>query len=372
MRLLRSRCARDLVNYRAFRALACSTTVSGLVGHLLRAVLSSALLLSPTRLCRAEELRKPLVVIVDSEDSAMTRRLRQELEALGFLVQSRSDMPAAVDRELGPTRAVAVIEIKAARPGSVSLSMVDPQTAQVVRQALPIEAAQDPNAAELVATRTVELLRAARLDVHAGSDAVTKPNQNAEPVVERSPSIPPVTRPEERAPASAQLLVGAGMGLSFAPEWTWGSDVTVGAAWLAPSALGLVAELALPVTPARFEGSDGDIDAFCSRYRLGVLYQAFRERPFGLRIATGAELEQLSFRGRAEAPYVNVESHLLAWAPWLRVAGNWRATRSLRVVTAVTSDFTLPRTVVNFGGREVSHWGRPGFSATVGAEWSFP
>jgi hypothetical protein len=337
--------------------------------------LGAAPALSGPAVAHAAEGERPLVVIVDAEDSAITRRLRQEIEALGFSVELLPEPPPlTMGEDSSAPRAVAVIEIKAARPGSVRLSIVDPKTTQVVRQALPIEAAHDPNSAELVATRTVELLRAARLTVRTqdprSEDSVTTNTKPAAATPEPSKPAPPPSEPSPE-PAS-QLLVGAGGGLSCVPEWTPGFDASLSVAWWSAGRWGLLAELTLPLLSCRLEGPNGDIDALANRYRFGAVFEAFRERPFALRMALGGELEQLAFRGRAQAPYVNAESHLLAFAPWVRVGGSLRIARSLRVVTALTGAWTVPRSVVNFAGREVSRWGRPGLTGSLGAEWSFP
>lgn len=341
-------------------------------GWLLRSTLlflaaCGAPLLGPLPVLRAEEQRTPLVVIIDADDGPITRRLRQEIEALGFSVQLRTRRPSeTASEELSARRAVAVIEIKAARPGSVELSVVDPKTTKIVRRALPIEAAQDPTAAELVATRTVELLRAARLSVRANIEPAREP--------EEEPRRPAPSLPSARELRADPLFVGAGMGLVFSSGWTLGWSAALNAGWLPGGRFGLVAELSLPLTPCVWNGTEGEgsIDAYANAYRLGAVLQLVGEQTFGLRLSAGAEFSQLWFHGRAEAPYVNTEARLSTWGPWVRVVSGLRATRSLRVVTALGGTWTLPRSAINFAGREVSRWGRPTVTGLMGVEWTFP
>lgn len=370
MRLSRGRCFPDSPSGRASRALGVSSPLAGLGRSPLRLAALWCVahgLLAPS-VAGADEAERPIVVIVDSEDGTITRRLRQELEALGFSVQVRAEAPPATSAP-GLGAAVAVIEIKAARPGSVQLAIVDPKTTKILRQALPIEAAYDPNASELVATRTVELLRAARLMVRAQAEP-EQPKAAPTPAPAPPPSAPPALRAEPIS--GSRLLVGVGFGVAYSPDWTLGSDAVLGAAFLFSGRLGVVAELAVPMTPCQLVGPNGNIDAFSNRYRIGGVVEVVHESPVDLRFSGGVELEQLSFRGRADAPYVNAESHLLGWAPWLSAALGLRVVRSLRVTTGVSGAWTWPRSAVNFAGREVSHWGRPGFTAVAGAEWSFP
>jgi hypothetical protein len=309
---------------------------------------------------RAEEQERPIVVILDAEDSPVTRRLRQEVEALGFSVQLKTTAPEQdASEELASARVVAWIEIKPARPGSVALSILDPKTDKIVRQALPIEAAQDPNAAELVATRTVELLRAARLNVK------TRVPPRAQPV----PLPPgPRTTPEQRA---AQLQVGAGVGLSASAGWSSGFGASLNVAWLPSARFGAMAELMWPLTASRWQSAEGGIDGFANFYRLGAVFDALRGGTLGLRVSAGGEFQQLWFRGAANSPFINSEAHLSAWAPWLRVAPRLKLTASLCVVAAFMGAWTLPRSVVNFAGREVGRWGRPLLTGLGGVEWSF-
>jgi hypothetical protein len=315
----------------------------------------------------AEQAHPPLVVIVDAEpgESSITRRLRQEIEALGFSVEVRAEA------EPGLGTAVAVIEVKPARPGSVELAIVDPETARVVRRALTIEALHDPNASELVATRTVELLRASRLLVAAR--AKPEPSTAAQsPAPPEQDHPAPKPEPPEVAQPPSRWLLGVGLGVAYSAGWALGSDLVLGSALRISRPFALLAELSLPLSPCQLATDNGNIDAFSNRYRVGGLVDAVPESAVGFQLAGGVELEQLSFRGRASPPYVNAESDLWAFAPWLKVSGSVRVVPSLRAVAALTGAWTVPRTGVNFAGREVSVWGRPAVTAAFGAEWSLP
>ncbi len=322
-------------------------------------------LLAGTALAKTTESR--LVVISAAQTTPMLRRLQQEVEALGFSVQIENQGFTDPEVELSKRRAIAAVEVVATVPGFIVLYVLEPRTARIIRQELPIEAPNDPSATDLVTTRAVELLRAARLEV---GDAPTRPS--AASALAAVP-IAPTTRHQELRPqptASAQLVLGAGPGISYVPQWHPSSDFRITIAYISHWGIGWAGELIGPMTPARVQIPEvGAIEAYATTFRVGGLFQAWREPPLGLRLSSGLEWSQLRFAGRVSSPYAGTSVYLSTFAPWIAVGANIRFSSQFQLVTYLSGSWAMPRTVVRFAGQELRDWGRPALSGTATLEW---
>ncbi|MFZ5895147.1 MAG: hypothetical protein ACOY0T_29070 [Myxococcota bacterium] len=307
----------------------------------------------------------PTVVLVDPEGSALARRLQQELEALGFDVQIRSENPKrALAEELREPHAIAAIEIRPARSGQVDLVIVGARSPDLIHQSLPIEARQDPASAELVATRTVELLRAARLELQAAREGQSAPvhrQARAELVASEAAGM------ERRA--SKAVLTG-GFALASSPPFGLGTAGWVSAGWHMHEHWSLLAEISRPVSAGTLRRSEGAVDVSMNSYRAGSWLESLRSRRFSAGVGVGAQLEHVWLRGYAEQPYLSQASRRWTWGPWLRAGGALRLNTNLRVLATFTLGWSLPDTTVRFAGREITRVGQPSLNAALGLEWS--
>jgi hypothetical protein len=311
-------------------------------------------------------------VIVDSEAGPITRRLAQELDALGFSVRLTTGPSERPLREaLDQNHAVAAIEVRSRKPGALDLLMVDPKSGSVIRAELPIEAARDPAAAELVATRAVELLRAARLTVQS-TERSLPPSPSARSMPASNTMLDNATPAHMTRAMRGRLTLGAGPILLFSPGWQPSAQFGIAATLLARSRLGGVLQIAIPAIPARVTSPLGAVDGFATTYRLGAAFEAIATRSLALRAQLGAELDELRFRGEALAPYVGGEAHLLTLGPWGSLLASLRLGLGLRFAAALAASWAYPRSVVRFAGSEIRDWGRPCLTGAVGVEWESP
>ncbi|HET9956020.1 MAG TPA: hypothetical protein VFQ61_16050 [Polyangiaceae bacterium] len=307
------------------------------------------------------------VLILDTEDSPLARRLRQELEALGFEVDVRKARTTSLSDELREPNTIAAIEILPTSSGQINLVVKAPKSSKLIRHSLPIEAQQDPAAAELVTTRTVELLRAARLEY----EQVRQRSTHSEPLRQRQELQPAPARPvsaakhERLGPAFA-----AGGSVLTAPPFSPGFGGWFLVAWRTGDHWALAAEASLPLSGSTLQRTEGEVEARSSSYKLGVWLEPSREARLAIGGSAGAQLERTSFSGAARAPYTNAEAALWTWGPWLRGTTALELTTNLRVLAWATLGLSLPKTTVRVASKEITDFGRPSLNLGVGLEWS--
>jgi hypothetical protein len=308
------------------------------------------------------------VVISAAQTTPMLRRLQQEVEGLGFSVRLEArgftERPPA---ELSTAGVVAAIEVVTTIPGFIALYVLEPKTARVIRQELPIEAPSDPTSTELVTTRAVELLRAARLEV----GAPTKPSRPATVPAAASVAATPKTKDQPIQPKpTAELQLGAGRGLSFVPNWRVSTNFGVTAAYIETRGFGWVGAIAGTMTPARLTVADiGSVEAHPTSFRLGGVFHAFRPSPLGLRLSGGIEWNQIEFTGEVTGTYTGGSVYLSTFAPWLAVGASVRISSQLQLVPQIVGSWAMPRTVVRVAGQELRDWGQPVLAGSLNLEW---
>lgn len=308
------------------------------------------------------------MVISAAQATPMLRRLQQEIEALGFSVQVENHgFATRPEVELSRRGAVAAVEVVTTVPGFIALYVLEPRTARIIRQELPIDVPNDPSATDLVTTRAVELLRAARLEVGVAS---TQPEVAPQPVARPMAQAPKPHAPQPQPTRAAQLLLGAGPGISYVPRWHPSSHAGVTITYINRWGVGWVGGLSGSMTPARVQIPEaGTIEAFATSFRIGGAFQAFRGAPLGLRLSSGLEWSQLMFMGKVTAPYAGTSVYLSTLAPWMAVGATVRLSSQFQLVTSISGSWATPRTVVRFAGQALRDWGRPTLSGTVTFEW---
>lgn len=317
-----------------------------------------------TGVARADPARAKIVVIVDPEGTSLTRRLQQEVEALGFEVRLEHETEQPLAQTLSEDGVVASIALHAARPGRLNLIILDPKTHDLVRAELALEAApRDPAAAELAATRTAELLRAVRLSVPATSRPTIRTTEH------REPEVSPSKRRVAAAPGAIHVAASAGPALLVVPDWAPAVAAVTDLAVFSRAGLGLAARAVIPLTPARIESQAASIEAYCSSYRLGALFDWQLTKPLSVRWGVGGELDHLRLRGIARRPWVGTEDRSLTWGMWTSGALSVRVSPHLALLSGVSASWQVRRTAVRSAGEVVRDWGRPMFLASLSLEW---
>ena len=302
------------------------------------------------------------VLLVDPGSAPLTHRLREEIEALGLevTVVPERDPSEPLEARARAASAVGAIRITGSGSGSVEMTILDRATGKTVSRHLAIATPSDPASAELVATRTVELLRASLMELEAPhpprGDAPVTPEVQAlaEPSFESGDSSFAVAT----GPA---LVVSPGLGVSF--------DVWVALSLRTASGAGVAARVVAPATGGELETPEGRVSASAWQYRLGGSFDgpslSDRLSPRG---EAGLALLTLSTDGSTRAPFRSVRQRSIAWGPWVSLGLELEVARRLSLLAAGDVTFLFPETVLRSAGREVATFGRPLASANAGLE----
>jgi len=319
---------------------------------------------------RAEGAPKTVVMIVDPGVAPLARRLRQEIESLGLTVKVVAvDAPRAssLEDEALAAGAVAAIRIAPMGGGDVDMTILDGATGKTVSWKLVAATTVEPAAAELIATRTVELLRASLMELAARrpSRADAAGSQEIQTVAQ-----PAVDDARER---DGGLSLFVGPALLYSADFRPGAQLQSTLTWMPLHRVGLSGAVLVPMVAPRYTSREGSVDLFASLFRLsGVVELGAKASPVSVRCMAGVEVARLHFDGTANAPYVSTSDNRTTWAPSAGVTARFRVAPSLYVITEVMAALAFPRTIVRLAGREATDWGRPMGTAAIGLELAWP
>ena len=319
---------------------------------------------------RAESAPKAVVMVVDPSALPLALRLRQEIESLGLIVKwqlaERARLPS-LEEQATNAAAVASIRIAPMGGGDVDMTIFDRVTGKTVSWKLVGASAADPAAGELIATRSVELLRASLVEMAARATAepvtATPPNPN--------PPVAPEVTPGPESRESFSLLVGPS--LLYSNDFRASVLVLSGLTWMPFSRAGLSVSVLTPVLPALLRRPEGEVELYASFYRLGAVLEATSPQSrVSLRLTAAAGLGRLQLHGVATPRYLSAtETHLVA-CPSLGVTARVALASHAHVFVDASGSTAFPKTVIRLAGREATEWGRPALSAAVGLELSAP
>jgi hypothetical protein len=322
----------------------------------------------------AEEPESTVVVVVETGESSLVQRLGQEIESMGLRVLwGGPGLPPgrSLEAEARAAGAVAAIRVTSVGGGVVEMTILDRVTGKTVHRELAVSTPADPAAAELIATRTVELLRASLMEL-----ASPHPPRGEVPVTAKvralAPPAPVTALPAEpRRPGI--LSVAAGPAVLLSPKWRAGGDLMVGVTWMAMSRFGVEGSVLVPLLPARLSSQEGHAELAATVGRVGgVARWGGRSSAVAVRTAAGVALGSLGFSGAARSPYVGVHDRLWSWSPYLGSGLGWRVAPSFGLRADVAVGVDASHTVVRFAGREVADWGRPWLEGSAALELSWP
>jgi len=302
------------------------------------------------------------VLLVDPGSEPLTARLREEIESLGLevILVAESDPTEPLESRARLASAVGAIRITQRGSGSVDMTILDRVTGKTVSRHLPIATGTDPASTELVATRTVELLRASLMELEAPhpprGDAVVTPEVRAlaAPVVE---------------PRTTTLAVAAGPALVSSPALGVSVDFWVALLFRTQSGFGAMARVIAPGTGSELESPEGHVSAFAWQYRLGAVFEGPKlTRALSPHFEAGATLVTLTTDGVASAPFRGLEQHSMTWGPWISAGLRLEVVRRLSILAAADVALLFPETVIRSDGLEVATFGRPLAAANAGLE----
>jgi hypothetical protein len=320
---------------------------------------------------------KPTVAILCDEGDSLSRRVRAELDALGFrtvLVQPPDALSGGLEAEARKLSAVGAVRRTA--QGGVEVWAADRITGKSVRREL-LDDATDRDASEreaAFALRVVELLRARLLDpqpVRPASEVVedkdhaelTEPPQPAEPAP-----------PAERAPPTFRMSVEA------AALWGRGgfdvaASLELGLAWLPTEHVGLMGFVAIPLSHPLVNDPHGTATAELTVWLAGGgLRFAFlsRANSFQPTLDIGVTAAVLGVKGaQPSIGFVAETSSAAVAAPYLRLGAAYGINTMLRFRADVLLGTTARGVSVRFVQQEAATWGQPFLLASAGLDFGW-
>jgi hypothetical protein len=307
-------------------------------------------------------------MLVDPSATSLARRLQQEIESLGLAVKwlpSERGRPPPLEQEAASAGAVASIRIAPMGGSDIDMTIFDRAIGKTVSWKLVATSADDPATGELIATRSVELLRASLLEMAAR--AASSVPRAAKEIAPTPPEPPPPPAPTE----NLSLLVGPS--LLYSRELRSGAHVLSTMTYMPFARAGLSASVLAPVLPARLQRPQGTVELYASFYRLGaVLELTGKNAPVSLRLTAAAGLGLLRLSGQASSAYVSATESRFVACPSLGVTARFALASNLRVFVDATGSTAFPKTVVRLAGHEVTDFGRPALGAALGLELSVP
>jgi hypothetical protein len=317
----------------------------------------------------AQAPAKTVVMVADPRVLPLSRRLEQEIESLGLSVRVvSSDEPGAAQLAdaAQAAGAVAVIHVASMGGGDVDMTVLDGATGRTVTWKLVAPTGVEPAASELMATRTVELLRASLLEL--ATRRAHPPEPAHVPAAQEAAASPGPSRD-----AGQTLSLSLGPAALYSATFRPGAQLEAIFTWMPLPVLGLSGAALLPIAPPRLSSPQGSVDLFASLYRLGAVVQAGDGfSAVSLRCAAGVELDKLRFEGHPTSPYLGASENRTAWSAFAGIAPRFRVTSSVHIVTELVVALANPTTVVRIAGREVTSFGRPLGTAALGLELTLP
>ena len=331
-------------------------------------LLACLALLASAPSARAQSPPKAVVMLVDPSATPLALRLRQEIESLGLVVKwlpSERGRPPSLEQEAASASAVASIRIAPMGGSDVDMTIFDRGTGKTVSWKLVATGSGDPAAGELIATRSVELLRSSLLEMAARSVS------SAAPPTKESSGAPPEPPPVHQATENVSLLVGPSM--LYSTELRSGLHVLSTLTYMPFARAGLSASVLAPVLPARLVRPEGTVELYATFYRLGaVLEVTGKNAKVSLRLTAAAGLGRLQLLGQASSAYISATENRFVACPSLGVTARFALASNLRFFVDATGSTTFPKTVVRLAGREAADFGRPALGAALGLELSAP
>jgi hypothetical protein len=320
----------------------------------------------------AQESASTVVVVVESGESPLSRRLRQEIESLGLRVTwGGPELPPdrTLEAEAQAAGAVAAIRVTRVGGGTVEMTILDRVTGKTVHRELTLSTPADPAAAEIVATRTVELLRASLMELASGH-----PPRGEVPVTAEVRALaPPPVRPSAEQDRAGTISVVAGPAFLYGPKWSVGADLMLGLTWMSPSRFGVEGSVLLPLVSDRLSRPEGSTELAVTLGRAGAVVRwGARSSPLNGQSTAGFALGSMAFSGVGRSPYAGVREQRWSWSPFVGSGVGWRIVPSLGVRADLAVGVDASHTIVRFAGREVADWGRPWLAGSAALELSWP
>ena len=320
----------------------------------------------------AQDLADPVVTIaVEELDDEVALRLRAELQELGFDPSIIQAPEAAPSRELLEANArdrgaVAAFRIVRSRWG-VEVWIFDRVTNKtVLREVITGEEPDPAIRAGVVATRSVELLRASLMELAAAHRVVTDPEipRAVRELVEppRRPVVHRRTPTLALAVGPALVVSAGGVGPSL------GAALEVGIVLTPGLRLGALAVLPIVLDTVHSDSGQAVVAPLVFGGALSVRLRSWsRTVAPSLRIGLAAAILHVEDQAPADGTIARSDSSV-SLLPLLGTSLRINLARRLRIVLAADVGAALPEATVEIAGRRVAAWGRPVILSTAALE----
>lgn len=315
-----------------------------------------------TLLWAAAALAQKVAIARTPGDRRIASRVNAELSALGFEVQLVPETSSTEPRSLREIAlghgAVAGLRASPSKTG-IELWIVNPNTGATAYEEVVTVASRND---ELLALRSVEVLRARLLKLGVLSSAPPPPAVEEAPVE----SLTVATPQPAPLPAIGVQLLSADVGVSYTVEPSALSNyesARVGltlapAPWWSASTFAM-----LPLRESEVTASAGMARVNATLLALGGDLHLRRSR-LRASFGAGAALAFLDVSGEAEPPYQTEDHLLLAAVPFLRVGGSAAVADRVALGLEFLAGLAAPPSIVRLDSDEVAQWGHPLLSAS--------
>jgi hypothetical protein len=317
------------------------------------------------------------VLFVSHEKTALSERIRAEIEAMGFQVVATDQL----DPDGAPEVSAAAHVIESPPPRRIELWLRDQTTGRLALDRV-LEAEQesaDSSADATSAVRVSEQLRAFFQPLREGSAAAElMPPLPAPPPLEAHatpPAAAPVPAPKapEIPAEEGRFFQELAVGVPVQPGAP-GLDLLIRARQRFGRTYGVGVKLVLPLMPSTVSSGVNSADVSASLFGVELSALLLRTRLQTLGAHVGVSLLWLTARGRAMAPYTDSVDHAFAALPGAGVDLGFGLNEHVRVCLGAELGIALPQVELAFAGQNVTSWARPWglFSAGVGVAWGQP
>ena len=309
-----------------------------------------------------------VLVLVDTGADALYQRLRQEMESLGLEVttaKATDNLGVGLEAQARGLGAIAAVRVSAISGGQVDMTIVDRATGKTVNRRLSVDKNADPAATELVAIRTIELLRASLLELqatHPQRGEVAAPGRLKEIVAESyRPAELPAAAVQVRAPgrypvSNVSLLVGGDV--TFTRGWSGGWGLGFGASARLARSLALEGMAQVPLSAMKRTGVGGEVSLNLALGRAGLRFMTTQE-PLRFGCSMGGMLVHLSSSAEALPAYAAHSENLTAAGPYAAVFVAVGVHRAITLRFEQSEAYLLPDTIVRFAGVPTASFARP-------------
>ncbi|KYF71120.1 hypothetical protein [Sorangium cellulosum] len=341
----------------------------------LAALAAGSSLAASARADEALEDASSTIAVVCAPGDRFGLRVVAELESLGFraaILDPAADAPASrASLEASARDAGAIAAIRAVPSGrGVEVWIADRVTGKTVLREMAGDAgAPDSDAA--LALRVVELLRASLLE--AALPAPPPGELPATPEIREKLRVPAPAAladpPSPSPPPSPALRVALAPGALLSPGGLGAAaSVDLGVVWMPSEHAGAVAFAAIPLTSARIERANLDVDLSVQLTGGGARFTT-RAGRWAPSADLGLAVVSLQSTGMVvSSSFSNGEPSTMTVAPFTRLGLAFAVTPTFRLRADVLASVVVEGVSIQIAGREIATWGRPILLSSAGID----